>query len=39
MKKNSFWDTLSNYMKLQIIVIGIILVVLFLIAIGKSLVN
>ena len=36
MKKNSFWDTISNYMRFQIIVAGIILIVVVVLVIGKA---
>ena len=39
MKKNSFWDTISNYMRFQIIVAGLILIVVFVLIIGKAIFN
>jgi len=39
MKKNSFWDTYSNYMKFQIIIAAIILLVVIVMVIFKSLFN
>ncbi len=39
MKKNSFWDTISNYMRFQIIVAGLILIVVVVLVIGKAIFN
>ncbi|MFT4683619.1 MAG: hypothetical protein ACI863_000211 [Flavobacteriales bacterium] len=39
MKKNSFWDTTSNYMRFQIIAAGIILIVVVILVIGKAIFN
>ncbi len=39
MKKNSFWDTISNYMRFQIIVAGIILIAVVVLVIGKAIFN
>ncbi|WP_262712305.1 hypothetical protein [Bizionia saleffrena] len=36
MKNNSFWDTVSNYLKFQIIAGAIIFVVVIICAIAKS---
>lgn len=33
--KNSFWDTISNYMKFQLIAAGITLVIVLIVAIVK----
>ena len=39
MKKNSFWDTISNSMRFQIIIAGIILIVVIILVIGKAIFN
>ena len=39
MKKNSFWDTISNYMRFKVIVAGIVLIIVVILVIGKAIFN